>query len=508
MARGSGKSAQPLIGQDLNSSSHRNRYPGARFDSESWSYNFSFSQELLDEWSWTEHFAPQTENLKYCQFICEKFGLRNDIQFNTRVKSAHYQVGDSWLLTDETGKEYSSRFLITAMGLLNQATFPDIPGVGDFKGVSMHTSRWPEGISLKDKRVGIIGVGATGIQTIQEIVKTVGHLTVFQRNPNWSAPLHNAIITPEDMNDIRARYPEIFRLCNESWSCFVHGADKRKTFDVPKEDREAFWEDLYSKPGFAKWLSNFGDINTDKAANAEFSNFIAKKIRQRVNDPVTAEKLIPRDHGFGTKRVPLETFYFEAYNRPNVKLFDIKEDPIERITETGIKTRDDFVELDVLIYATGFDAITGAFSAIDFRGVDGQKIMDTWAEGPRTQMGLFVHKFPNMMMILGPHQMFGNIPRSIEYAVNWVSDCLEYCRDHNITRIEASPEGVEKWTEHVHKCAEGLLANDVDSWMTGVNKNVKHKQTRIIARYNGPAPGYRALTKDVADRGYVDLNLG
>ena len=487
----------------------RNRYPGARFDSESWSYQYSWSKELLDEWNWTEHFSPQPETLKYCQYVSKKFDLERDIQFNTRITSAHWQDdGRYWQLTDDAGKVYTSRFLITAMGLLNQATLPDIPGVKDFKGIGMHTSRWRDDVSLEGKRVGIIGTGATAIQTIQEIAKTVGHLTVFQRQPNWAAPLHNSKISAEEMAEIRKQYPEIFKKCNESYSCFIHKADPRKTMSLSKEERLAFLEEVYAKPGFAKVLGIFGDCAFDKEANAEVSEFFANKIRQRVHDPEVAEKLIPKNHGFGTKRLPLETFYFEVYNQPNVKLKDISEDPIERITERGVKTKSgEEVELDILIYATGFDAVTGAFTAIDFQGVGGEKIMDTWAEGPRTQLGLLVHNFPNMMMILGPHQMFGNIPRSVEYAVNWTADCIKFCRDNNITRINATPQGVVDWTDHVHKCAVGLLANDVDSWMTGVNKNVKHKQKRIIARYNGPAPGYRALAQGVADRGYVDFDL-
>jgi len=430
------------------------------------------------------------------------------MQFNTSVVSAHYRDDTrSWLLTDASGCQYSCRFLITGMGLLNHPTLPNIPGINDFKGVAMHTARWPDDATLDGKRVGVIGTGATGIQTIQEIVKVVGHLTVFQRTANWSAPLRNSKISPEEMEQIRARYPEIFRLCDESYACFLHGADKRKTFDVPTEEREAFWEELYAKPGFAKWLSNFGDISYNREANAAYSDFMANKIRQRVHDPVVAEKLIPKNHGFGTRRVPLETFYFEAYNRPNVKLIDITEDPIEKITEKGVKTRDEEVELDVLIYATGFDAVTGAFTAVDIQGVNGEKLNEHWIDGPRTQYGLFVHGFPNMMMVLGPHQMFGNIPRSIEYAVNWITDCIRYCRDNNVTRIEATQKGVADWTDHVFKCSEGLLANEVDSWMTGVNKNLKHKQTRSIARYTGPATEFRRVTGDAAARKYVDLSL-
>ncbi|KIW17019.1 hypothetical protein PV08_04210 [Exophiala spinifera] len=486
-----------------------NRYPGARFDSESWSYNFSFSQELLDEWNWTEHFAPQHETLRYCQFVTDKFDLRRDMQFNTEIKTAHYHdESRSWELTDDRGRRYTSRFLITAIGILNKPTLPNIPGVEDFKGQSFHTARWPrEPVPLEGKRVGIIGTGATGIQIIQEIVKTVGHLTVFQRTANWSAPLRNSKISPEEMDDIRKRYPEIFRLCRETPACFIHPAQPKKTTDVSEEERTAYWEEIYSQPGFAKWLSNYVDVAYDRQANAVCSEFFANKIRERVKDPVTAEKLIPKDHGWGTRRIPMETHYFEAYNRDNVRLVDIREDPIERVTEKGVKTLSEEHELDVLIYATGFDAVTGAFTAVDFHGVDKKKLKDVWTDGPQTQLGLFVHGFPNMMMVMGPHQMFGNIPRSIEFAVGWIADCIRHCRDSDITRIEATEKGVEEWTNHVIQCSEGLLTNEVDSWMTGVNKNLAHKQKRHVARYSGSAPGYRSRCEEVAARGYSDLNL-
>ncbi|KAL5356379.1 hypothetical protein BJX96DRAFT_186294 [Aspergillus floccosus] len=486
-----------------------NRYPGARFDSESYTYQFSFSQELLDEWTWSEHFAPQNETLRYCEFICDKFDLRRDMQFDTRVQSAHFQEpSNSWLLTDDKGTQYSSRFLMTAMGVLSNFTMPNIPGIHDYKGEAYHTARWPhEPVNFANKRVAFIGTGATGIQATQEIAKTAGHLTIFQRTPNWSAPLRNDKITPEETKELRKRYPEMFQRCRETHSGFLHAADLRRTLDVPPAERETFWEALYQTRGFEKWLGNFGDIHYDRRANDLFSEFIANKIRQRVKDPVTAEKLIPKCHGFGTKRVPLESGYFEIFNQPNVRLVDVKEDPIERITETGIKTRDAEFEFDMVIYGTGFDAVTGAFTAIDFQGRNKTKLTSKWSEGPRTFLGLFVEEFPNMTMILGPHQMFGNIPRSIEYAVEWVTNFIRFCRDNGITYAEATKEGMEKWTEHVHQCAEGLLANEVDSWMTGVNKNLAHKQKRIIARYQGPAPGYRKRAQDVADRNYEDLIL-
>ncbi|KAL6708929.1 hypothetical protein ACN47E_002336 [Coniothyrium glycines] len=486
-----------------------NTYPGARFDSESYSYIFSFDQSLLDEWSWTEHFAGQKETLAYCQYFAKKFNLHEDMQFNTRIQSAKWRAeSNSWLLTENSGATHSCRFLISAMGILNQPTLPNIPGVHSFKGKGFHTSRWPaDDSAIIGKRVGIIGTGATAIQTIQEIKKTVGSLTVFQRTANWTAPLRNTKLSPKDMEEIRRNYPTIFQNCLDSYSCFIHQSDTRSVFEVSDEEREKYWEELYSQAGFSKWLSNFYDINTNKAANKLFSEFIANKIRQRVHDPVIAERLIPKNHGFGTRRVPLEGGYYEAFNQPNVNLVDINENPIEYIHEKGIKTKDQDFDFDVIIYATGFDAITGSFRAVDIRGVDNKSLIDQWADGIQTYLGLTNFGFPNMFMIMGPHQMFGNIPRSIEYAVGWVADMIEWSIKNDIAVVEATEEGQKAWTKHVHECAVGLLANDVESWMTGVNKNVAGKQKKTIARHNGPAPGYRKRCNEVAARGYIGFRL-
>jgi cation diffusion facilitator CzcD-associated flavoprotein CzcO len=464
---------------------------------------------VLDEWDWTEHFSPQPETLKYIQYLTKKFDLLKDMQFDTRIRSAHFQQdSSSWLLTDESGATYSSRYIITAMGILNQPTMPNIAGVQDFKGESWHTARWPDDASsLEGKRVGIIGTGATAIQTIQAIAGSVGHLTVFQRTPNWTAPLRNTKISPEEMKAIRQRYPEIFRQCLESYSCFIHVGDTNSTLSMPEEERLAHWEALYALPGFTKVLGISSDIYTDNEANALYSAFHASKVRQRVNDPAVAEKLIPKNHGFGTRRVPLESGYYEVYNQPNVKLVDINENPIERVCEKGIQTREGLLEFDIIIYATGFDAVTGSFDAVDFQGLNGTKLKDVWKNGIRTFLGLSVKDFPNMFMIMGPHQMFGNIPRSIEYAVDWVADYVEYARDRNVLFVEATEEGMEHWTEHVHVCGKGLLANDVDSWMTGVNKNVATKQKRSMTRYNGPAPGYRKRCDAVKGREYADFTI-
>ena len=486
-----------------------NRYPGARFDSESYSYQFSFSKDLLAEWDWKEHFAPQPETLSYLNHVADKFDLRKDIQFRSRVKSAHYQEATRiWDVTLEDSSRFTSRFLITAVGPLSAPTMPTIPGVDTFKGQSCHTANWPhEPINFEGKRVAVIGTGATGVQTIQEVAKTARHLTVFQRTPNWCAPLLNAKIAPEQMAEIRAGYQELFQRCQETFGCFIHTADPRGTFEVTPAERLAFWEKRYAEPGFGIWIGNFKDILTDRRANDEISAFVANKIRQRVNNPAVAERLIPKNHGFGTRRVPMETKYFEVYNQDNVELVDITETPIQRITETGIQTSDAEREFDIIIYATGFDAITGSFDRIDIRGVNGQPLKDRWKHGPETFLGVMVDGFPNMLMVIGPHMALGNIPRSIEYNVEWVTGLLGHVRDQKITRVEPTAAEVKTWTDHVKSLGDGVLTFEVNSWMTGVNTNVEGKQVRMVNRYAGSAPDYRRKCDEVAAKGYEGLTL-
>ncbi|MEZ5815899.1 MAG: NAD(P)/FAD-dependent oxidoreductase [Hyphomicrobiaceae bacterium] len=486
-----------------------NRYPGARFDSESYSYQYSFSKELLAEWSWSEHFAGQPETLRYLNHVADKFDLRKDIQFRSRVKSAHYQEGSrSWKVTLEDGSTHTGRFLIAAVGPLSAPTMPKLEGTDTFKGESYHTGLWPHHpVTFEGKRVAVIGTGATGVQTIQEVAKTVGHLTVFQRTPNWCKPLKNRKITDDEQKKIKASYDEIFKRCDETFSCFLHTPDPRGTFELSPEEREAFLENLYETPGFGMWQGNFRDMLTNREANKVISDFVAKKIRQRVKDPKVAEKLIPKNHGFGTRRVPMETHYYEVYNQPNVELVDIKETPIECITATGLKTADRTFEFDMIIYATGFDAVTGSFDRIDFRGVGGVSLKERWRQGIETLVGVQVADFPNMMMLVGPHTALGNIPRSIEFNVDWVTGLLRYMKEHNLTLAEAKPEAIAAWTDFVKEKAQGLLSNEIDSWMTGVNRNVEGKDKRILARYSGSAPDYRAWCNRVAAANYEDLNL-
>ena len=488
-----------------------NRYPGARFDSESWTYGFSFSPELLEQWEWREHFSAQPETLRYCNLIADKLDLRRDIEFDSRIKSATFDAAASdWEIATTDGRRARSRFLITAIGPLSAPTMPTIPGVPDFEGEAYHTGTWPhEPVTFAGKRVGVIGTGATAVQAITEIAKTVGHLTVFQRTPNWCAPLHNSPIDAETQRSIKARYPEIFAACRESFGCFIHQHDPRNALDVSPEVREAFYEQRYAEPGFGIWMGNFRDILINKEANDTITAFMRQKIRERVSDPKVADKLIPTNHGFGTRRVPLESGYYEVFNQPNVRLVDIRETPIERITRTGIKTSDAEYAFDMIIYATGFDAITGAFDRIDIRGIDGQRLKDKWADGPRTYLGLQIVGFTNMFTLVGPHNAatFCNIPRCIEQNVEWVTALLRHMQEKGLTRVEPAVAAENAWTEHVHEVSQRLLFTQINSWMTGINTNVDGKQKRTVLVYAGGAPAYRKRCDEVASKGYEGFVL-
>ena len=486
-----------------------NRYPGARFDSESYTYAYSFSDELLQEWHWSEHFAAQPETERYLNHVTEKYGLRSHMQFNSRVRSAHYDSGTrSWKLELEDGSRSSSRFLITALGPLSAPTMPNYPSMSEFKGRSLQTSLWPkEEVSFAGKRVAVIGTGSSGVQIIQEIAKSAEHLTVFQRTPNWCAPLKNTAIDEAEMARLRNDYPAIIKRCNESPTGFLHHPDPRKTFDVSEVEREEFWQRLYDEPGFGIWLGNFRDAFIDQKANDALSDFAARKIRERVKDPATAELLIPKNHGFGTRRLPLETNYYEVYNQPNVELVDLNRTPIERMTRDGLATAEREFEFDIIVYSTGFDALTGSYDRIDIQGEDGRRLKDVWQNGPQTYLGIFVSDFPNMMMVAGPHMALGNAPRGIEYGVNWVSGFLKFATDHNITRVDAPQSAMAAWTDYVRGLGTDLLASKIDSWMTGVNKNVAGKTERAVIRFQGPAPEYREMCDRVARNGYSELDL-
>ena len=480
-----------------------NRYPGARFDSESYTYGYSFSEELLQEWDWSEHFAGQPETERYLNHVADKFDLRRDIRFSTRVSAASYDEDRRcWQVQTDTGERARARFLITAIGVLSAPYIPDFAGRESFTGLSFHTAEWPkEPVDFSDKRVCVIGTGATAVQLITEVAKNVGHLTVFQRTPNYCAPLRNGPFNPETQQQIKANYAEIFKRCRETFAGFLHDFDTRSALAVSEEERLARYEELWAQPGFAKWLGNFGDTMSDLKANATMTEFCSNKIRERVNDSAVAEKLVPKDHPWGTKRVPLESGYYEAYNRDNVLLVDLNETPIECITPTGIKTSDAEYECDVIVYATGFDAVTGAFNKIDIRGVGGRTLKDKWADGPRTYLGLQTAGFPNLFTVVGPHNgaTFCNIPRCIEQNVEWVTDCLRYMRTHDHARIAATPEAEDDWTAHVNEVAEDTLLLDTPSWFVGANIPGKK---RTFLMYAGGSPLYRKKCDEVAEQGY------
>ncbi|KAM0354881.1 hypothetical protein ACHAPU_000717 [Fusarium lateritium] len=510
---------------DVGGTWYWNSYPGCRFDSESLSYCFSFDKELLEEWHWKEAFSPQPETHKYITYFAEKHNLYKDIQFDTTVTKASWNEAEhTWTFLDEAGKEYVTTFFISCMGFLSAPTLPAIAGIEDFGGKLFHTSRWPKDLDITrdfaGKKIGVIGTGATGIQTTTALSKepSIESLSVFQRTANWSAPLRNSEISIEDMAKHKKNYDRVFQTCAESSSGFMHKGDPRKSLEVTAEERLELWEKLYNAPGFGKWLGVFSDTYTDRHANSLYSNFMADKIRQRVNDPAVAESLIPKNHGFGTRRVPLESGYYEAYNNSKVHLVDLQKTPIEHVTPSGILTSDGKEhKLDILICATGFNAITGAFGAIEWHGIDDRPLIATsdtpaadkaiWVDRkPRTFLGLTVPSMPNMFMVLGPHQPFGNATRNIEYAVQTISDLLQYCKDIGYTSVQPTEEAVDDWTEHVVQCSESqTLMNEIDSWMTGVNKNVKGKSVRSVARYSGNVTEYRRRCDEVRKMNYKGL---
>lgn len=483
-----------------------NRYPGARFDSESWSYAYSWSPEVINEWDWKEHFAAQPEILEYLNFVADKHHLKKDITFNARIKSAVFdEESNIWAVQTESGQRANCRFLVFAVGMLSAEMIPNIKGRDTFKGRAWHTSQWehdPNGfggsdMGLAGKRVAVIGTGATGIQVITELSKTVGQLYVFQLSPDYALPLRNTKISKEEMGQIRADYPQWFAKMRETPAAFIHGPDPRKTFDVSPEEQEALFEEIYAKPGFAKWVGAFSDSSTNPVANEVLTKFMRKKISDRINDPELEQKLIPNDHGFGLRRVPMESGYYEAIKRDNVELIAISDTPIEEINKDGVKTRDKQYDVDAIIFATGFDACTGMFKRIDIRGIGGQPLMIAWDDGPVTYLGLQVAGFPNMFTLVGPHNgaTFCNIPRCIEQNVEWVTDFIKYLVDRDMVRAQPSPEAQANYTKHVYEEFEKSLISTIGTWWNGAN--VEGKKRRFLS-YSAGMPNYRKMCDEEA----------
>ena len=496
---------------DLGGTWYNNRYPGARFDSESYTYGYSFSQEVLDEWDWTEKHSAQPETLAYLNYVADKFELRKYMQFGCRVGSmVFYEDTNTWMLRLSDGHKITTRFVVTAVGTLSTPTLPKIEGIASFRGISFHASNWPhEPLDLTGKRVAVIGSGATAIQLIPEVAKAAEQLTVFQRRPNWAAPLNNAPISETEMAEIRERYDEIFATCARSPGGFEHEPDSRSFYDVGPAQRRELWDRLYDEPGFGIWLQNFYEIFVDEKANAEISNYIAERIRQRVNDPMLAERLIPKDHGFGVQRLPLETGYFETYNRANVELVDAVETPIVRVTPGGLETSDRSFEFDVIVYATGFDSFTGALDQIDIQGSGGERLRNKWAAGPVTYLGLMISEFPNFLMLMGPQTAAANFPRAAEMSVDWVTPFLEHMWAQGHQRFDVNETSEAEWVEHVKAMYKGALLRKAKSFFTGYNSNIEgheYGKTRYNI-YNGGVPRYASIVNEVAENDYEGVNF-
>ena len=481
-----------------------NRYPGARFDSESYTYGYSFSEDLLQEWDWKELYSGQPENERYLNHVADKFDLRRHIRFNSRVASCVYdEEANRWELEMQDGHRARGQFLITAVGLLSAHYVPDFEGIHDFKGPWCHTGRWPkEGMDLAGKRVGVVGTGATAVQLITEIAKEVGHLTVFQRTPNFCAPLRNREIDDDEQQIIKANFAEIFRKCMETPGSFMHEFDTRSALEVSHEERMAQYEALWQEPGFKKWLSNFYDVMMPGEANEDYAEFFRNKIRERVHDSVVAEMLVPKDHMFGAKRLPCESGYYEVYNQDNVLLVDVKKAPIQRITPDGIQTADAHYDLDVIIYATGYDAVTGSLNRMRIQGQNGLTLQEKFSQGPRTFMGIQSVGFPNLFTINAAS--VGNFVRAAEPLVEWVSECVAHVRDNGYHCIQPTQGAEEDWTQHMIEGGKNTLRTQADSWFVGANIPGK---ARFLLTAPDSAPAMRARRAEVVANGYEGFNL-
>ncbi|MFJ1969435.1 flavin-containing monooxygenase [Streptomyces sp. NPDC087903] len=432
-----------------------NRYPEARFDSESYTYGYLFSKELWEDWEWSERFAGQPEIERYFNHVVDRFDLRRHMVFDAKVTSAVFdEPTGTWTVTTHDGTEHRARFVIAATGILSVPFVPDIPGRADFRGEQHHTGRWPkEGVDFTGKRVAQIGTGSSGVQIVPAIADEVARLTVYQKVADWATPLNNGPILPEEQAELKANFESIRDTLNTSPSGFLHQITMRSGLDDTPEQRQKFYEERWNGPGFTKLSEHYYDMTTNPTVNKEWCEFIAGKIRDIVKDPDTAEKLIPRDHGYGGRRPPFVTGYFEAFNKPNVSLVDINETPIVRITDNGIETSEGPQEFDVIIWATGYDFGTGALNRLGVRGRLGLPLKEYWKEGPSTYLGVAVAGFPNFFFPGGPHGALGNNPRYSGDQVEFVTDVLVHAREHGHDVVEVTAAAEQEWTDLVNDSA-------------------------------------------------------
>jgi cyclohexanone monooxygenase len=479
-----------------------NRYPGARCDVESMDYSYSFSDALQQEWRWTERYASQPEILSYIEHVADRFDLRRDITLQTRVTEAVFdEAANRWAVRTDRGHRVSARFCIMATGCLSTAQVPAFAGLESFTGPRYHTGHWPhEGVDFTGQRVGVIGTGSSAIQSIPVIARQAAHLFVFQRTPNFSIPARNAPMDPDYQRRWKASYAEHRRQARESRVGFVVERNDQSALAVSAEAREREYEARWQRGGLG-FNATFADLLTDQAANDTAAEFFRAKIRTIVRDPAVAEALVPRDYPLGTKRLCVDTDYYATFNRDNVTLVDIRKAPIEAITPRGLRTRNDEYALDSLVFATGFDAMTGALLAIDIRGRAGQALRAKWADGPRTYLGIAIAGFPNLFTITGPGSpsVLSNMIVSIEQHVDWIADCLASLRTHGRAVVEATAGAEEAWVAHVNEVGNATLYPRASSWYMGANVPGK---PRIFMPYIGGVGAYRHLCDAVAARGY------
>ncbi|MCD9105469.1 flavin-containing monooxygenase [Bradyrhizobium japonicum] len=486
-----------------------NRYPGARCDVESMQYSYSFSEELQQEWDWSERYAPQPEILNYANHVADCFDLRRDIQFDTRVERVAFDAhAKCWSVTTSDGETVEAQFIVLATGCLSNARKPDIKGLESFKGPVYHTGSWPhEPVDFTGQRVGLIGTGSSGIQSAPIIAEQARHLTVFQRTANFSIPARNAALTDEERNNFRNTYPEIRRFAREVArnGIFAEQPD-RGALDDSDETRNGKYSARWERGGLT-FMYVYNNLGLERSANDTAANFVRGKIAEIVKDPETAKLLQPNSHPIGTKRICIDTDYFATFNRPNVSLVDIKTNPIEEITANAVRVAGRDHQVDALVMATGFDAMTGSVAKIDISGPGGRTLNEKWAEGPRTYLGLMSAGFPNLFIITGPGSpsVLSNMIVSIEQHVDWIADCLVHMRRQGVATMEASGEAEDKWVAHVNEVAHGTLYPQANSWYMGANIPGK---PRIFMPYIGGVGVYRRICDEVAAKGYEGFLLG
>jgi cyclohexanone monooxygenase len=486
-----------------------NRYPGARCDVESLEYSYSFSEELSREWRWTERYAAQPEILRYLNHVADRFGLRRDIRFDTKVVSATFDEGENrWTVETSHGERVSAKLCVMATGCLSAAKVPDYKGLDTFRGRWYHTGQWPhEGVDFTGHTVAVIGTGSSGIQSIPLIARQAAHLYVFQRTPNFSLPAHNGPLAPETIEDWIENGQKYRELAKTTPFAFLDqaGGARPSAREASPEVREQILENGWEKGGFAG-ITGFSDILFNRESNDIAAEFVRGKIRGIVHDPAVAQKLLPRDHPLGTKRPCIDTGYFDTYNRDNVTLIDARESPIEEITPEGPRTKDGQFTVDSIVFATGFDAMTGALNNIAIRGRAGAYLKEKWTAGPRTYLGLMVAGFPNLFMITGPGSpsVLSNMAVSIEQHVDWIADCIAWLRDRGMATIEAAVEAENGWVNHVNQVADLTLYPLANSWYIGANIPGK---ARVFMPYIGGFPAYSKKCSEVAANGYEGFAL-